>query len=323
MILLTADRPPELRLTGANQSINQFPIFSSYLKWSFDAPSPTTEISPAFVLTSIDQAVQRATMNGMGPIHLNWMFREPLAPTSTGNGFGEYLFAITRWLSGTSPYTSYSKIVDNCDAGKTPSPQSIPFWQQTKGIVIAGRLKNHDEGGMVKQLAANIGWPLYADISSQARLGETAEENEITYIDPYSFSPENSKFLPIPDAVVQFGKTPTSKRLLSWIKAIRPENYVIIDNAPGRIDPMHEVTNRVEADIIGLCRQMMKHSNSEKSTEKKRWLKEWSSIDAQIKQGVENYFFQHHVLSEPMVARIVSEEIREKGVLVLGNSMAN
>ena len=80
MVLLTADRPPELRQTGANQTIDQPDIFGDYVRWRFDLPAPDPGIDPAMVLTTIDQAAYRASRTPQGPVHLNLMFREPLLP---------------------------------------------------------------------------------------------------------------------------------------------------------------------------------------------------------------------------------------------------
>ena len=80
MILLTADRPPELRQTGANQTIDQPDIFGDYVRWRFDLPAPDPTIDPAMVLTTVDQAAYRARRSPQGPVHLNLMFREPFLP---------------------------------------------------------------------------------------------------------------------------------------------------------------------------------------------------------------------------------------------------
>ena len=80
MILLTADRPPELLETGANQTIRQNHLFDGYLNWRFTLPCPDDQISPAFVLSTMDWAVARAVGMPPGPVHINMMFREPLTP---------------------------------------------------------------------------------------------------------------------------------------------------------------------------------------------------------------------------------------------------
>src|SRR5450830_603279 len=80
MIVLTADRPPELMDVGANQTINQTNIFGIYAKWHFGFPCPDTNISPKMLLTAIDYAVYLSTSSPEGPVHINCMFREPLEP---------------------------------------------------------------------------------------------------------------------------------------------------------------------------------------------------------------------------------------------------
>jgi len=80
MIILTADRPPELLDTGANQTINQVEIFGRYVKWFFGFPCPDKNINPKMILTAIDYAAYLSSRSPEGPVHINCMFREPLEP---------------------------------------------------------------------------------------------------------------------------------------------------------------------------------------------------------------------------------------------------
>jgi 2-succinyl-5-enolpyruvyl-6-hydroxy-3-cyclohexene-1-carboxylate synthase len=89
LVILTADRPPELRYTGANQTIDQVKMFGDYVRWQFDMPCPTADIPANFVLTTIDQAVFRANGEVKGPVHINCMYREPLFD---GNNIGTFWF---------------------------------------------------------------------------------------------------------------------------------------------------------------------------------------------------------------------------------------
>ncbi|MCY4377215.1 MAG: thiamine pyrophosphate-binding protein, partial [Spirochaetaceae bacterium] len=77
LLLLTADRPPELRDTGANQTIDQPDLFGRAVAWRFDLPVPDDRIDPAALLTTVDQAVHRAR-SAAAAVHLNCMFAEPL-----------------------------------------------------------------------------------------------------------------------------------------------------------------------------------------------------------------------------------------------------
>ena len=80
MVLLTADRPPELIETDANQTIRQDRFFGTYVRWYFDLPCPDINISPSMALTTVDQAVYRSKIGHSGPVHLNCRYREPLEP---------------------------------------------------------------------------------------------------------------------------------------------------------------------------------------------------------------------------------------------------
>ena len=77
MIVLTADRPPELQQTGANQSINQNQLFGSHVRWFFDPGCPGPELPASTLFSCIDQAVHLARYPLPGPVHLNLPFREP------------------------------------------------------------------------------------------------------------------------------------------------------------------------------------------------------------------------------------------------------
>ena len=321
LVLLTADRPPELRQTGANQSINQYPIFAPYLNYSFDAPTPSMEISPSYVLTSIDQVVHRSLSNGMGPVHVNWMFREPLAPISTGNNFSHYLSQINTWINGSEPFTKYAKMYKGTQISDTVLRESEHVWLKEKGVIVAGRLRNFSQANLVKQLAAYLKWPLVSDISSQLRLGAGTENSDTLHLSPLIFNgASHNNLLPMPETVVQFGKLPTSKHVLAWIKASSPNNYVVVDDFPGRLDPIHKVSHRIEADIEDVCNHILKIELSHKTT-RGEWLKEWISLDARAKLELKKIGQYNDELTEPAVARIVSEEIKEGHILVIGNSM--
>ncbi|MBU0742622.1 2-succinyl-5-enolpyruvyl-6-hydroxy-3-cyclohexene-1-carboxylic-acid synthase, partial [bacterium] len=86
LIVLSADRPVELREAGANQTIDQVGIFSSYTRWSFDLAAPRGDVPLASVLTAVDQLAYRAHRWPAGPVQLNCQFAEPLAPEPPAPG---------------------------------------------------------------------------------------------------------------------------------------------------------------------------------------------------------------------------------------------
>lgn len=83
MLLITADRPSEMRDSGANQTIDQVKIFGGYCRWAVDIPPPDHTVPVRGLLTTTDAAVRFAIGKPAGPVHMNCQFREPLAPSVT------------------------------------------------------------------------------------------------------------------------------------------------------------------------------------------------------------------------------------------------
>lgn len=181
LIVLTADRPPELRFTGAVQTIDQAGLFGKYVKFFFDLPCPDVKIKPEFVLTTVDQAVYQAVRNPSGVVHLNCMFRDPLAPIKTGENFKKYLQGINAWIKRSEPYTRYSQVRPSI-----PEAEAVNIAERIakikNGLIVVGKIGGNAEQDAVVSMAKRLGWPVFADASSGLRLGRT-DEGIIHYFD--------------------------------------------------------------------------------------------------------------------------------------------
>lgn len=278
LIILSADRPPELRSAGANQTIDQVKLYGDYVRWQFDFPCPTENVPPETVLTTIDQVVHRAMRNPAGPVHLNCMFREPLAPDrglisqqyidraddllDSSPGFYQYLKSNAKKSVAEknrpdnikdipgSPYTSYSR------PEIVPDEESINLAHATilsssTGLIAAGRLKNSEEADAVFGLAEALDWPIFADIQSGLRLGVN-HKLQIPYYDQYLLS-EKFKTMLVPGTVLHFGGQIVSKRFLKLLESGKINRYLHISDNPARIDPAHRITLRIDAGIREFC----------------------------------------------------------------------
>jgi 2-succinyl-5-enolpyruvyl-6-hydroxy-3-cyclohexene-1-carboxylate synthase len=246
LLCLTADRPPELRQTGANQTIEQPGIFGGYVRWGFDLPAPSPEIPPAFVLSTAAQAVHRALGPPAGPVHLNAMFREPLAPDPDGRDLPELP---ARWREGEAPFTQYLRPASV--EAHALGALADRLGGVERGLVVAGRLATRAEGEAALRLADALGWPLLPDVGSQVRLG-TDHPAACPYFDLALASPAFRQ-RHAPEAVVYLGGRATSKRLASLLAEARPDPLVVVRNDPHRFDPDHGVTHRVEAEVGAVC----------------------------------------------------------------------
>lgn len=210
MLLFTADRPPELRGTGANQTIDQQRIFGDYPRWFLDMPCPDEELGNEFVCSHVMRGI---TESGTGPVHLNWMFREP---------FG----------LGTLPSSAVGEIPDPPRIKQSPRRPSIEVSGNV--LVIAGGCRP-DEGLSIKQVAMQLGAPLVTDITSGMR----------------GISPDvaNISDLPQPDTVVHVGGRIVSKNWLRYTSQLKQTRFIHLTPHDVLINPNHLGLERTVAPI--------------------------------------------------------------------------
>ena len=307
LIILSSDRPPELRQTGANQTINQVNLYGNYPAWQFDLPCPTAEISPNVVLTTIDLTVSKSRQAPGGVVHLNCMFREPFGSTDAPV---EIPASLSRWNEKRSPYTRY--------AGKLTIPTSdeieslIEIIQSTiKGVLVVGQLKSIVDIQAVVELALRLNWAVFADIQSGLRLRRDFP-NLIHYFDRLLLTDVAVELEQI-DTIVQLGTRLVSSQWLKWIEKYPPQNYIVVVNDGDRHDPSHLVSLRIESDIAYLCQQLPRLSAAE-------WVQKLRSASDII--GVTDAkLLKTAKLTEPLIARTISELIPSQHGLWVSNSM--
>jgi 2-succinyl-5-enolpyruvyl-6-hydroxy-3-cyclohexene-1-carboxylate synthase len=316
MILLTADRPPELRETGANQTVVQPDIFGGYVRWSFDLPAPDPNLDAAMVLTTVDQAVYRARRAPSGPVHLNLMFREPFLP-DPDEDVGEEPPAPVRWRESGEPYTWYA------DTRPAVDPDEVErLWealgQVRRGLVVAGRLGRREQGEAALGLAESLGWPFLPDVGSQVRLG-THSKNLVAYHDALLAS-EPFAEAHDPEAVLHVGGRAVSKRLERFLGHSRPDLYVVVRENPFRLDPGHQVTHSVEADIVGFC-EALAGVTGVGSSVYPAWTAGWREAADKVDLHLDRLLAGTEGLNEPLVARLISRHIPEGHGLCVASSM--
>ena len=315
MILLTADRPPELRQTGANQTIDQPDIFGDYIRWRFDLPAPDAGMNPAVVLTTVDQAVYRSRRAPGGPVHLNLMFREPFLPDGE---LHEPVPGPARWREDGEPYTRYADTKPSVDSGEVER-----LWDALRpverGLVVAGRLPSRKQGEAVLRLAYTLGWPLLPDVGSQVRLGATS--NNLAPLYDALLASESFEDAHAPQAVLHFGGRALSKRLEQFLAWCRPDPYVVVRENPFRLDPGHRVTHSVEADVPALCAALARAAERRPPTPDGSWTAAWREASGRVDGYLERSFAETRDLNEPLVARLLSRHVPEGHAVCVASSM--
>lgn len=315
LILLTADRPPELRATGANQTIDQNKIFGDYVRFYFDLPCPTKEVHPEAVLTTIDQAVFRASGELPGPVHLNCMFREPLTTAKGSDDLTEYLRTVQNWQRAKLPYTQYAK--GSLSLSKTQLSHIAATINTIKnGIIVVGKIGGAEDQRAVLRLSEKLNWPVLPDISSGLRLG-TRHRNIISYYDQVLLNewPEQLKI----DGILHLGGRMTSQRYYQLIKKLQPRHYLMVLRHPLRNDPTHSVSLRVQSGVNGFCSSLLPKLPRRSEGQALKYFRSANTlcekvISSEIKGNTKG-------ITEPAVCRMISETIMNDSLLFIANSM--
>ncbi|MGB7801104.1 2-succinyl-5-enolpyruvyl-6-hydroxy-3-cyclohexene-1-carboxylic-acid synthase [Buttiauxella sp.] len=293
LVVLTADRPPELIDCGANQAIRQPGIFSSHPTESINLPRPTQDIPARWLVSTIDNALGQ--LMG-GAVHINCPFAEPLygEPDETGMSWQQ---ALGDWWKSDKPWLRMG-----C-AQEVIKQRDWFFWRQKRGVVVAGRL-NADEGKQVAAWAKTLGWPLIGDVLSQTG-------QPLPGADLWLSNSQAVTELAEAQIIIQFGSSLTGKRVLQWQATCEPEEYWLVDNLPNRLDPANHRGRRLSCDIT----QWLELHPAEKRIAWDEKLTTLAKIAQQVvKKGTTEF-------GEAQIAARLPELLPDGGQLFVGNSL--
>ena len=306
LVLLTADRPPEARFTHANQTVDQVKVFGDAVVWAYEPPAPTPDADPAVMLTTAAAAVRYATHADGGPVHLNLPFREPLTSDAPPLPIPAHL---EQWHTGGFPYTANVAPASFVNA----APLVDALEGVKRGIVVVG------PGGDAFQahlIADRLGWPLLPDVRSGARLGPQPAVAAPFY--DLALASDAFAAAHRPDAVLQLGGMPVSKRLLAFLADASPKTWAVVHPSPDRIDPAHRVTHRVVADTALFASDLIGALDPQPHGD---WLAAWRAASDAAGAELAAAYGDRPDLTEPGVARLVAQMLPEGEPLVVAASM--
>jgi 2-succinyl-5-enolpyruvyl-6-hydroxy-3-cyclohexene-1-carboxylate synthase len=249
LIVLTADRPHELREVGAPQAIDQLHLYGHHVKAFFEMPIPEKEKSVIrHARMTCARAVSTACNHPIGPVHLNFPFREPLIPQLDNEDLfkneerNEKYVQIEngKWTLNHSQFEVLAtKLVNN-----------------RNGIIICGPM---DEVGFtegITELAQKLNFPILADPLSQLRSGEHDAELIIDCYDNFLRNEGAKKYLN-PDIILRFGAMPVSKALSNYLKENHNAIHIVVDGGSGWRDPSALATEMIFCDERLFCNTIL------------------------------------------------------------------
>lgn len=306
LIVLTADRPPELIDVGANQTIRQTAIYGAHVRWTRDLPCPAPELSERAAYAVARDAVRRAVAAPAGPVHLNVPFREPL-------------IAHRRAHPATGPRPDASTIRP---PKRTPDPAAIDdltarLAAARRPCIIAGSGLAPEDAEAVAVLAQAVACPLLADVLSGLRRTDLATIAcydllllDETWADAFR-----------PDLVLRFGAPPLSKRLNRRLGDLRDTVHATVAADARRLDPDLTTTLRIDGDPADVCAGLIERLEKiSANAERSAWADRLTACDRRARALLAERA-RSAPLDEPGAVRIALEAAAPRDAVFLGNSL--
>ena len=315
LLVLSADRPPELRESGANQTIDQEKLFGDAVRWYKGLPEPAPrERALRSLRTDICRAVHTAEGTPAGPVHLNAPFRKPLEPTPVEGDVPADLGRLAAaGREESTPFvgvTSGEPQLDDRDLRKLGEQLTVD-----RGLLVVGPA---DPPGLdpeaVMAFAHATGFPMLADPLSGLRFGgHTRVAPVIGGYDSFVGSEVTADW-PDPEVVVRLGASPTSKPLRRYLAGVDAEQFVV-DPAGEWREAEFTATDLVVADPDRLCGRLAEVIRGGGAAD---WRERWeSAADAHgsVVEDASDRLFEGGILAD------VVRGLPDPATLVVSNSM--
>jgi len=287
MIVLTADRPPALRGTGANQTIDQHQLYGGYVRMFVETGVPRAHVHAAKMWRTLARrAVETAQT---GPIHINQPFDEPLSPTGVDVDLG---------TTDPKPQQTLTTPAVNVESFRD-------LLLSERGAIVAGQIDQ--DAHAVAALAEHLGWPLIAEPLSGLRTPGDALSAGQALLSDDRFAEQH-----VPDVIVQFGRTPTSRPTQRFVaSAVR---LGVVGERPA--DPAKAAAQTLSAPEGVAARMLIKLVSENDGT----WLKEWNDADAVARGALDTFLDAEKQPFEIRVARDVAASVPDDTTLVVASS---
>jgi len=297
LLVLTADRPPELRGVGANQTIDQVGLYGSFVRRWVDAEVPGDRPEVGYWHKLGYEAWAASQRHPPGPVHLNLPIREPLVPAGEPEDVGEVAEAFADAAFPT-PVPTEDDVRDLAEIVSSTA----------RGLVLAGSLRT--PAPAVLELAERAGWPLVAEPTSGLRVPGALEAGQLLLAD------EGFGSTHTPEVVLQVGAAPTSRAGLGLVAAT--DRLVVVDPDDLVADPYRKAHPRLVADAEGLVTAALQRCAPRGGTP---WAAAWRAADERARRAADELMDGWSEPAEARVARDVAAAAPDGSTLVVASSM--
>jgi len=309
LVVLTADRPPELRAWGAPQTMEQRSLYAGFVRWSEEAPCPSeSAVGPRYARALARRAVAEATGPLPGPVHLNLPFREPLVPT---------VIEAAGAAAAVAPPAAPTLIQEVRDPSGSLAEE---LRRVTRGVLVCGPdACSPSLMPALVQVAAELGWPVLADPASGLRAGHGPGEFLIPGADLLLREPSTVEALS-PELVLRFGGQPTSAPVAAWLARHGDADLWLVDPAGGHRDPQHRASRTLRLDARQL-HSLLHPAGGGPASGAPGWLARWQHADRVARAAADEMLAAEPRLLGPQIAQVLWASLPEGAALYVANSM--
>jgi 2-succinyl-5-enolpyruvyl-6-hydroxy-3-cyclohexene-1-carboxylate synthase len=309
LVVLTADRPHELREVGAPQAIDQIHLYGKHVKAFFEMPVPDDASSAIrYVRMTCARAVSTACTNPTGPVHLNFPFREPLIPDLDRENLFEMNERVENYVQIETGMWTIEPSKFEMLAEKLSTYRN--------GVIICGPMDDKGFNKEIVQLAKKLDFPILADPLSQLRSGEYDGQYIIDSYDNFLRS-EAAKTHLKPEIILRFGAMPVSKALTIFLKENHTAAHIVVDGGNGWRDPSGLASDMVFCEEGLFCQSISKLIGMGL---KNNYREEWARINDISKEQM--LAVRDIVeMDEGKLFALLADILPENSTLFVGNSM--
>ncbi len=302
LLVITADRPPEMRECSSGQTIDQQKLYGAHVNWHHELATPEATLERLrYLRQTAAFACERTTMPERGPVHLNAPFRDPLHPAEDG---------IAEKLRGHITADFFAHVGNG---GQSPSwlASRVTLSAAVRGVIIAGPgADGFDE------VAAQTGWPILADALSKMRHGSAGAG--IVRVSAYDAILRNETLARrlAPEFVLCVGGWPTSKVLRAWLEKHQPEILMIAPSTRNR-DALHGRTRSLMGASTELAFTAGQHPQSD------AYRAAWQNAEAAARAALDKNLaaIAGPGLSEPCATWLLAQNLPARTPVFVANSM--
>lgn len=313
LLVLTADRPAELRDWGASQTIDQVDLYGSHTRWFADLPAPVGDaMEVRFARATAARAMNQAAGAPAGPVHLNVQFREPLFPADADPL--SLLREIYEGLAGPA----YSNQRSGSASAEDVQRLVTMVHSNSRAIIVCGPHHGSKMGTAVAALSTATGFPVLADPLSSVRFAWPDTPGLIDSYDLFLRDSDVASRLS-PDLVLRLGGMPTSKPLMQFLG--RQDAQVVAIDPGNPRDAGHAVSWQLVADegpTIDAIAAAVRNRGEPPASD---WLQSWQDVNDRTRRAIDAKVAAIAGVTEPSIASEIVAHMPAGGTLVVGNSM--